>query len=157
MQTASYPLQIQNDNMRKAVTAWLMLGLASLVGAGIFSILLVLARTPAIQQVTPLIDFFRIALVVHVNLSVVIWLLSMAGVFWSLGSPQATGLGPCFVFACSAWNRHRRYCSVCRGLRPLDEQLCTPVTSPGFLPGLILFTAGIASHLLRSLLSLRKP
>ena len=52
-----------------------MLGLASLVGAGFFSILLVLARTPAIQELMPLIDFFRVALVVHVNLSVMIWLL----------------------------------------------------------------------------------
>jgi hypothetical protein len=36
----------------------------------------------------PLIDFFRVALVVHVNLSVLIWLLSMAGAMWSLSSTR---------------------------------------------------------------------
>ena len=44
MQSASYQLQIRSDNAPKATTAWLMLGLASLVGTGLFSILLVLAR-----------------------------------------------------------------------------------------------------------------
>ncbi|HET6591703.1 MAG TPA: hypothetical protein VFG48_02190, partial [Xanthomonadales bacterium] len=72
--------------MNRAVTAWLMLGLAALVGAGVFSILLILARTPAIQEMVPLVDFFRVALVVHVNLSVLIWLLSVAGMLWSLAS-----------------------------------------------------------------------
>ncbi len=57
MQTADYQLHIANDNVRKITTAWLMLGLTSLVGAGIFSILLVLARIPAIQEMNPLIDF----------------------------------------------------------------------------------------------------
>ena len=88
MQTADYQLHIASDNVRKITTAWLMLGLTSLVGAGIFSILLVLARIPAIQEMNPLIDFFRIALVVHVNLSMLIWLLSMAGVMWSLSSSR---------------------------------------------------------------------
>ena len=53
---------------------------ASLVGAGVFSVLLVLARTPGVQEMIPLIDFFHTALVVHVNLTVLIWLLSMDGV-----------------------------------------------------------------------------
>jgi len=88
MQSADYHLHISSDNVRKTTTAWLMLGLASLVGAGIFSILLVLARTPAVQKITPFIDFFRVALVVHVDLSVLIWLLSMAGVMWSLSSSR---------------------------------------------------------------------
>jgi hypothetical protein len=52
--------------------------------AGVFSLLLVLARTPTLQELIPLVDFFRTALVVHVNLSVLIWLLSMAGVLWTL-------------------------------------------------------------------------
>ena len=53
-----------------------MLGLLSLVAAGIFSLLLVLGRTPVIQSLVPFVDFFRVALVVHVNLSVLVWLLA---------------------------------------------------------------------------------
>ena len=88
MQPADYHLHVSSGHVRKTTTAWLMLALASLVGAGVFSILLVLARTPVVQKITPFIDFFRIALVVHVDLSVLIWLLSIAGVMWSLSSSR---------------------------------------------------------------------
>ena len=82
----AYSLPISSESMRSTTAAWLLLGLAALVTAGLYSILLVLARTPMVQELTPFIDFFHIALVVHVNLSVLIWLLSMTGVFWSLSS-----------------------------------------------------------------------
>jgi hypothetical protein len=41
----------------------------------VFSILLVMARTPFVQELIPFIDFFRVALVVHVKLSVLEWRL----------------------------------------------------------------------------------
>jgi hypothetical protein len=88
MNSAIYDLPIKNRTMRWAVVAWLTLGLASLVAAGGYSILLVLARTPVVQEMIPLVDFFRVALVVHVDLSVLIWLLSIAGMMWSLSSAR---------------------------------------------------------------------
>ena len=83
--------------------AWLMLGLAALIASGVFAVLLVLARTPRVQDIFPWIDFFHTALVVHVDLSVLIWFLAFAGVLWSLtnaprrgGFPwQWTALGLC--------------------------------------------------------------
>ena len=158
MPITSYPLQIQNETMRKAVTAWLMLGLASLVGAGIFSILLVLARTPAIQQITPLIDFFRVALVVHVNLSVVIWLLSIAGMLWSLASARERPVWDRISWWLAAAGTAVIIISPFVGAAdPLMNNYVPLLRHPVFYTGLILFTVGIASHLLRSLLSLRKP
>ena len=88
MTPASYHLPISSANARRIATSWLLLGLISLVGAGLFSILLVLARTPNVQEIIPFVDFFHVALVVHVNLSVLIWLLSIAGVLWSLSSSR---------------------------------------------------------------------
>ena len=88
MSPVNYELPVSSDTVRRTTTAWLMLGLASLVGAGLFSLLLVLARTPTIQEWLPFIDFFKVALVVHVNLSVLIWLLSMAGVLWALSTDR---------------------------------------------------------------------
>ena len=39
-------------------------------------------------------DFFRVALVVHVDLSVLVWFVAMAGMLWSLNSRAARhGLG----------------------------------------------------------------
>ncbi|MCX7168522.1 MAG: cbb3-type cytochrome c oxidase subunit I [Rhodocyclales bacterium] len=63
--------------------AWLWLGLMALIGSGLLAILLVLSRTPGIQDVFPLKDFFRSALVVHVDLSVAIWFMAFAAVIWS--------------------------------------------------------------------------
>lgn len=63
---------------------WLVLGLAALLGSGLFSVLLVLARTPGVNRWLPAGDFFRVALVVHVDLSVLVWFVSIAGLLWSL-------------------------------------------------------------------------
>lgn len=66
--------------------SWLKLGVFSLIAAGIFSLLLVLSRTPGAQDIIPWIDFFHTALVVHVNLSVLIWFMSFSCLFWSIYS-----------------------------------------------------------------------
>ncbi|MDP1535220.1 MAG: hypothetical protein Q8L92_16715, partial [Rubrivivax sp.] len=39
--------------------SWLWLGLLALVGSGLFSVLLVLSRTPGLNQWLPVADFFR--------------------------------------------------------------------------------------------------
>lgn len=66
---------------------WLQLGVLSLGLAGLFAVLLVLSRMPGSESFFPWVDFFRIALVVHVDQSVLIWFLAMAGVVWSLVIP----------------------------------------------------------------------
>ena len=52
-----------------------------------FAVLLVLSRMPGSESFFPWVDFFRTALVVHVDQSVLIWFLAMAGVVWSLVIP----------------------------------------------------------------------
>ena len=64
---------------------WLMLGIGAVAASGIFSILLVLCRTPIIQDIIPWVDFFHTALVVHVDLSVLIWFLAFISAIWCLG------------------------------------------------------------------------
>lgn len=72
----------KSDNA--AVTKlWLGLAVLSLAGAGILSILLVLLRTPGIEAIIPYHDFFHTALVAHVDLSVLVWMLSIGGLLWS--------------------------------------------------------------------------
>ena len=80
----SYELPVRSEAARRTVTAWLALGLVSLIAAGMFSLLLVLARTPVVQGLIPFLDFFHIALVVHVTMSVLIWLLAISAASWSL-------------------------------------------------------------------------
>jgi len=128
-----------------------MLGLASLVGAGLFSLLLVLARTPMIQEWLPFIDFFRVALVVHVDLSVLIWLLSIAGVLWALSTDRDLPGWDRISFWLAASGTAVVVVSPFIGAAdPLMNNYVPVLRHPVFYTGLGLFTAGVLSHLLRS-------
>ncbi len=151
MSLTHYDLPISSNTVRRTTTAWLMLGLASLVGAGIFSLLLVLARTPAIQEWLPFIDFFRVALVVHVDLSVLIWLLSMAGVLWALSTDRDLPVWDRFSFTLAVGGTAIVIISPFVGAAdPLMNNYVPVLRHPVFYTGLGLFTAGVLSHLLRS-------
>jgi len=76
------------DGSRRLTIGWLSLALGSLVVGGLFTILIVMSRTPGIQEIFPWIDFFHTALVVHVDLTVLVWFLSCAGIFWTLNSSE---------------------------------------------------------------------
>jgi cytochrome c oxidase subunit 1 len=76
-------ISVSGGTAKALARAWLWLGLLALIGSGLLAILLVLSRTPGIQDVFPLKDFFRAALVVHVDLSVAIWFMAFAAVIWS--------------------------------------------------------------------------
>ena len=89
-----YTLAIAADTDRSLVRGWLWLGLLALIVSGVYSILLVASRTPGINAMLPVADFFRVALVVHVDLSVLVWFLALAGMLWSLSSrPRVPALG----------------------------------------------------------------
>jgi cytochrome c oxidase subunit 1 len=128
-----------------------MLALVSLVGAGLFSLLLVLSRTPVVQEWLPLIDFFRIALVVHVDLSVLIWLLSMAGVLWALSTDRDLPNWDRISFWLAASGTAIVIISPFIGAGdPLMNNYVPVLRHPVFYTGLVLFAAGVLSHLLRS-------
>ncbi len=84
--TKQFTLPAPDDNARRMATGWLFLGLMALVIGGLFTILIVLSRTPYFQDVIPWVDFFRTALVVHVDLTVLVWFLAFSGVLWSYNS-----------------------------------------------------------------------
>ena len=84
---------------QRLAAGWLWLSVSALVGAGVFALLVVLARTPYVSSVFPTVDFFRSALVVHVDMSVLFWFFAFAG---SCGAPRprqsesgSVGLGCC--------------------------------------------------------------
>jgi cytochrome c oxidase subunit 1 len=63
---------------------FLWLGVAALAFAGIFAIILVTARTPQLKDFTLFQQLFSVALVVHVDLSVLLWFLCVGAMGWSL-------------------------------------------------------------------------
>lgn len=86
--STKFTLPVTRQN-KFLTSAWLLLGIAALIVSGLFSILLVASRTPGVQQFIPWLDFFHTALVVHVDMSVIIWFLCMSGVLWSLNMTRS--------------------------------------------------------------------
>ena len=91
---ARYELTVPTDERRALATGWLGVAIGALLASGLFSILLVLSRAPYVKDAFPLVNFFRVALVVHVDLSVLVWFSAFAGLLWSLhGTPRLQWLG----------------------------------------------------------------
>lgn len=89
IETQLFDLKPIDTHQTGLPVAWLQLGVLSLGLAGLFAVLLVLSRMPGSESLFPWTDFFRTALVVHVDQSVLIWFLAIAGVVWSLVIPAS--------------------------------------------------------------------
>lgn len=151
MSDLTYVLPIRSPDVRKTTTAWLSLGLISLIGAGVFSILLVVARTPVVQEIIPVSDFFRVALVVHVTLSVLIWLLAVSAAAWSLGTASDKPWWDRISFWTAAAGTAIVIVAPFAGAtEPLMSNYVPVLQHPLFFAGLLLFAAGICSHLARA-------
>lgn len=154
MQPPVYDLPISHDQSRRVIAAWIILGILSLVAAGVFSLLLVLARTPVIQSLIPFVDFFRVALVVHVNLSVLVWLLSITAALWSLSSRGERNAWDWSSFSLAAVGAAIMVLAPFAGAGNPQMSNYVPVLDhPLFFAGLGLFVAGIAIHLLRAVVT----
>ncbi len=69
--------------------SWLKNGVFALAIAGLYSIILVVLRTPGLSQIISDPEIFRTALVIHVNLSVLVWLLAITTVVWSISKVKS--------------------------------------------------------------------
>jgi hypothetical protein len=157
MLKADYGLPVSGEGARRASTAWLTLGLISLVFAGVFSLLLVLARTPLVQGWIPFIDFFQVSLVVHVTLSVLVWLLSISAAMWSLSTGSDAPFLDRASLTLAVLGTAIIVISPFTGAgRPQMSNYVPVLDDSLFFTGLFLFAAGIASHIVRSLLTYRR-
>ena len=80
-----------SSHMRK----WLFAGVLSLIVSGIYSIIIVIARTPKLSEIFKLKDIFHTSLVIHVDMSVLVWFLSFAAIIWSIL--------PCYFSGNKSW------------------------------------------------------
>lgn len=147
-----FSLPIPDDDRRQLATGWLMLGLASLLGSGIFSVLLVLARTPYVQNIFPWVDFFHTALVVHVDLSVLIWFLAFGGALWSLNStPRFLGAGRLALLLAAIGALIIAAAPFLGAGEALMSNYIPVLQHPLFLTGLLLFAGGFGMVTLRAM------
>jgi hypothetical protein len=147
-----YGLVVQAGERRRLALAWLWLAIGALLASGVFSILLVAARAPFLQPLFPHAEFFRIALVVHVDLSVLVWFASFAAVLWTIASREraltigwvALGLGSLGT------------ATICLAPfldpgTPIMSNYVPMLDSPVFIVGLLLFGVGFGFAALRAM------
>lgn len=133
--------------------AWLLLALGAIGLSALFAVLLVLSRTPYLQQLFGLESLFHTALVLHVNFAVLIWLLSGLGCLWALEREGYLPLLQRYAVGLAAAG------ALLLSLSPLFNQP-TPVMSnyipalqsPLFFAALLCFGGGMALAALRLLL-----
>jgi cytochrome c oxidase subunit I len=149
---SGFVLSMPSEANLKLASGWLWLGIASLVGAGLFAILLVLARTPYIQDIFPWVDFFHSALVVHVDLSVLLWFLAFAGALWSLdSSPRFIGSGWVAMVLAAVGAAMIALSPFVEQGEPLMSNYVPVIQSTFFFTGLIVFAVGMVVLVMRSL------
>src|SRR5512134_2019931 len=142
------------DSRRALAVAWLWLALAALIGAGLFSVLLVLSRAPYVKDLFPLADFFRVALIVHVDLSVLVWFGAFAGILWTLnGSTRLIEAGWSALGFCAVGTLLMCAAPFLEGAPPIMSNYVPVLDGRVFLTGLLIFAAGCALLVLRAMLA----
>ncbi len=147
-----YALAVPTDARRLLARGWLWLGLAALIGSGLFSVLLVLARTPGVNRLFGSADFFRVALVVHVDLSVLVWFFALAGMLWSI---HCTRAGLRWAWAalglCAAGALLMSLAPFIGSGEAVMANYIPMLDGAPFIAGVLVFAAGVALLVLRSL------
>lgn len=82
------------ETSRRLAAAWFAFAVAALGVSTLFALLLIASRTPGVGAMLPGHDFFYSALALHVDLSVIVWVLAAGSALLALVSPpRATPVG----------------------------------------------------------------
>ena len=150
----SHSVRVSGGASITLARAWLWLGLLALIGSGLLAILLVLSRTPGIQDVFPLKDMFRAALVVHVDLSVAVWFMAFAAVVWSaLGRDGFAWLGWIGFALAATGTAVMTVSPFLPGADPVLNNYIPVLRQPVFYASLWLCGAGFGLAVSRALLT----
>lgn len=147
---------------RVMIYGWMLLAVLALAFAGLFAILLALARTPVVEELLPFgRDYIFVALVGHVVLAFVIWFLAFQGFLWVYTSTVCTGrmlaspaLGTASLVLSGA-GLFLIVVSALLGLGRAELVNYVPVLiTPFFYAGLLFFATGILLVLINTFLTI---
>ncbi|MCK6383073.1 MAG: cbb3-type cytochrome c oxidase subunit I [Rhodocyclaceae bacterium] len=152
--TTDFSLPEADARLAGVARGWLWLGLLALIGSGVLSIVLVLSRAPQFQNLLPAGDFFRVTLVVHVDLSVLVWFVSLGGILWTLsGSTRAIGLNRAALAVAGLGTLLMTLSPFIGRGGPVMANYIPVLEDPVFLWGLAIFGAGSVLLVARSLIA----
>ncbi|MBS3916354.1 MAG: cbb3-type cytochrome c oxidase subunit I [Sulfuritalea sp.] len=156
--THDFSLPEADFRLRGLARGWLWLGLLALIGSGVLSIVLVLSRAPQFQHLLPAGDFFRVALVVHVDLSVLVWFISLGGILWTLsGNARAHVLNLAALVIAGLGTLLMTLSPFIGRGGPVMANYIPVLEDPVFLWGLMIFGAGSVLLVARSLIAAPVP
>lgn len=157
MSESPYQLTLPAAPVDRTVRGWLLLALGSLVGAGLVVILIILARTPVMHDLIPWTGSFKTALVIHVDLSVLVWFLSFAGLLGTMTVDQrfnSHARGALFLALSGAL--FITFSPFLGQDRPFLNNYVPILANKAFFLGLFLFSTGFFGLAALSLLA-RRP
>ncbi|MCC7326484.1 MAG: cbb3-type cytochrome c oxidase subunit I [Burkholderiales bacterium] len=148
-----FTFALPNDGRLRLACAFLTLATLALAASGVLALLLVLSRTPGLARLFPVADFFRVALVAHVDLSVLVWFVSFAGALWSLNSTRRALAAGWIALVLAGAGAVLIAVSPFAGGTPIMSNYVPVIESPAFLTGLAVFGAGFALLVARGLIA----
>jgi heme/copper-type cytochrome/quinol oxidase subunit 1 len=142
--TKDLDLNIPKDNRANLIKCWLFLAISSLAAAGLYSLPPVILRGSFFADKFDVEHIFATALVVHVDLSVVVWFLSIAGALWSfLASPAYHKLNKTSFVLAAIGTFLLTISPFIGDSNPLKNNYIPVLQNPTFFIGLSLFATGI--------------
>ncbi|MDX8412443.1 MAG: cbb3-type cytochrome c oxidase subunit I [Mariprofundaceae bacterium] len=146
-----YSLPPGDERQQGLAIGWLSVAVGFLLASGIYPLLLALART---TYEMPWKDFFYTALVLHVDFTVLWWLLAIAGVFWSLNAvARSTGFDWLALFLVVGGGILVGIAPLTGDANPLTNNYVPMLENRMFIKGLLVFAGGVGLLVIRSLMA----
>ncbi len=147
-----YILPHAGASQQRLAMGWLCVAVGFLLASGIYPLLLALART---SYNMPWKDFFYTALVLHVDFTVLWWLLAIAGVFWSLNATErAVKSGWAALALVVAGGVLVSISPLTGAANPLTNNYVPMLENDYFIVGLLVFGGGILLLVLGSIVAI---
>jgi cytochrome c oxidase subunit I len=144
MTPTGYQLEIPGDFRRRLAAAWLMFGIAGLLVSGLYVVLIVLSRTPWLEGMFPYQGFFHLAIVAHVDFSVLVWFAACGAMLWSLSTSARAPALAWMAFATSLAGATLMALAPFQRGEAVMSNYIPVLDTPAFLAGLALFGLGFA-------------
>ena len=136
-----------SDQSPEATSArrWVLLAVGSLLMSGVLALLLVVARVPIFSSWVTDPAFFRRCLVVHVDLSLLVWVYAFAAALSFLLPKSGASSAPsrAGVFVASAGVALLLFAAGAPGAQPILANYVPVIDHWSFSAGLVVFAAGV--------------
>lgn len=142
--TSAFAFHGLSEARQQRARRWLALAVFAVAVSGVFAILIALARVPALGTLFPGAEFYRVALVLHVNLSQGVWFMAFAGVLWSLAAIREADMVERLAWGCAAAGTLGIVLAVSASdIRPLMSNYLPVLDNVVFLASLAVFGLGV--------------